>query len=341
MDFDSFLEGPLFKIVFLIFCVGIIVRIAFFISSIFKHNRNIEEKGGHIFTVFARSLVPFHRAVPKKPLYSSFRYIFHICLFVVPIWLAGHISLWEDSGLEWSWVGLPDGWADAMTIIAIALALFFLLRRILFKDERNNSSVSDYVIIVLAGLPFASGYFLAHGNLDNVAFFGDNMWAIHVLSGEAMILMTAFLFCRTRLNALRCTGCASCELACPTGTIESKDRGHTRFFNYSHYQCICCASCVNTCPEDAAELRHEVSLKNVFQIFAKNEIRAVEMQSCNRCGALFVPEPLMEKIEKTFTYEYLNYCSTCRKTNMGDYLQQLSPWHRKRKIAHEKGLGTG
>jgi formate hydrogenlyase subunit 6/NADH:ubiquinone oxidoreductase subunit I len=177
-----------------------------------------------------------------------------------------------------------------------------------------------------------TGYFLAHGTLDRIPFFENNMWTIHIMSGELMILTAAFLFCRTRMNSLVCTGCASCVSSCPTNTLEYKEVGNQRIFNYSHYQCICCASCVNICPENAAELRHEISPIRFFQIFVKPEIRSVELESCVKCGALYVPEPLMVKIKKTFTNEYLDFCPECRKVNMGDYLKKLSPWHNKDRL---------
>ena len=153
------------------------------------------------------------------------------------------------------------------------------------------------------------------------------------VNGEAMILMAVFLFCRTRMNPLRCTGCASCELSCPTGTIESTDQGSRRIFNYSHYQCICCGACVNTCPENAAELRHEVSLRNFFRILPKHEIRSVNMKQCRKCGALFVPEPLLDKINKTFTDDYLQNCPNCRKTNVVDLYRRMSPWIKPQSVA--------
>jgi NAD-dependent dihydropyrimidine dehydrogenase PreA subunit len=331
MDFGSLAEGPLLKVVFLLFCIGIITRIVFFISSIIKGSQTVDKKGPYFFLNFIRFFIPFYRAVPKKPLYASLRYVFHFCLFVVPIWLAGHISLWEESTLEWYWISLPQEWADWMTLIVLALALFFIIRHVVVKNNRMNTSVSDYVIIVIAALPFLTGYFLTHGTLDAISFFSDKIYTMHIVSGELMIVATIFLFCRTRMNIRTCTGCASCVLSCPTGTLESEDTGHIRAFHYSHYQCICCASCVYTCPENAAELRHEISLKRLLQITKKQEIRSVEMEACQKCGALYVPEPLMDKIQKTFAHEYLGLCSNCRKESRGDYLKSISPWHRTMK----------
>ncbi|HDH87295.1 MAG TPA: hypothetical protein ENF36_04510 [Desulfobacteraceae bacterium] len=329
MDFSSFTEGPLLWIVFLVFIVGIVTRLIFFFFETIKNSRDKDYRWRYSVTTLGRSFLPFHSAFRKKPLYATLRYIFHICLIVVPIWFSGHITLWEESRFEWTWRSLPDVWADWMTLLLLGLAAYFIIRRIAAKDIRFNSSIPDYVIIILTALPFVTGYFLTHGSLDSIAFLGNNMWTIHILSGEAMIIMAAFLFCRTRLNTQKCTGCAACELNCPTGALESTDEGNLRIFTYAHYQCICCGACVNTCPENAAELRHEISLRRFFQIAPKQEIRAVELKACERCGALFAPEPQLNKIGQTFTHEYLNLCPRCRMLNIGDLYHQLSPWHTK------------
>jgi len=331
MAFSSLVEGTLLRVVFVIFGIVVIARIIFFISSIIKSSKDKEGVGLYILSVFGRFLAPFHRAFLKRPLYSSLRYIFHLCLFIVPIWLAGHISLWEGSSLRWSWSPIPAEWADWMTLILLGLAVFFIIRHFATKDLRSRSSVKDYIIIFLAAFPFLTGYCLTHGTLDSIPFIADNIWTIHLFSGEMMIIAAAFLLCRTQMDEKKCTGCASCVLSCPTGTLESRETGKFRIFAYSHYQCISCGSCVNTCPEGAAELRHEINLKRVFKIFSKEDIRQAELESCRNCGKLFVPEPLMENIHKTFSDEYLNLCPDCRKVDTGDRILRFSPGHHKPK----------
>ena len=329
MDFYSLIEGPLVWISFLIFIIGIITRLVFFFTAIIKSGLDKDSTWGYSLAAFGRFLLPFHKAIGNKPIYATLRYIFHLCLIVVPIWLSGHIVLWSESRFEWEWAALPDVWADWMTLVLLGLSVYFLIRRIIFQDIRLNSSKSDYIIIIITALPFMTGYFLTHGSLDSISFLGDNMAVIHMMSGEAMIIMAVFLFCRTRLNTEKCVGCASCELSCPTGTLESNDEENLRIFSYSHYQCICCGACVNTCPEEAAELRHEISLRRFFQIVPKQEIRSVQLKACERCGTFFAPEPQFSKISQAFKYDYVRFCPTCRKTNIGDFLYQLSPWHKK------------
>ena len=335
MDFSSLVEGPLLRIIFLVFIIAIIIRIAFFFYTILKSSTGKGSRWKYLVAILSHALLPFHNGATKKPIYATLRYMFHVSLIAVPIWLSGHIALWEESRFEWSWTALPDQWADWMTLLLLGLAACFLIRRITLGDIRRTSSKSDYLLIVITALPFATGYSLTHGSLNSIPLLENNMWTMHVLSGEALLLMVVFLFLRTRLNVEKCIGCASCEISCPTGTLESNDEGKLRIFTFSHYQCIFCGSCVKTCPEDAAELRHELSPRRFFQIAPKQEILSVELRVCKRCGALYAPEPQVEKIMQTFPLDYILFCPPCRKVNLRDFLHQFSPWHTKSKKIHQ------
>ena len=336
MDFYSIVEGPLLWIVSLVFLAGLLIRLSFFLGAIIKSNSRSEVKG-RIDTVstLGRFFLPLHKASRKKPFYTTLRYIFHGCLFVVPIWLSGHIVLWTESRFEWDWAALPDAWADWMTLILLALVAYFLVRRFILKDLRQSASSLDILLIIITALPFLSGFFLTHGTLESIAFLGDNMVIIHMLSGELMILMALFLFYQSRLNIQTCTGCASCVQNCPTETLEANDKGNLRIFSYAHFQCICCGSCVSVCPEGAAELRHEINAKRFLQVFSKREIRSVELEACERCGAYFAPESQMEKISLIFDSDCIKCCPNCRKAKMGERLHQMSPWHRRPKKPDE------
>ncbi len=337
MDFYSTVEGPLLWIVLFVFLAGLLIRMSFFLCSVIMSSRNKEQRQLYTVTNLGRFFLPFHKAFTKKPFYAALRYMFHACLFVVPIWLSGHIVLWSESRFEWDWIALPDAWADWMTLFILALAVYFLLRHLIAKDIRRDSNIRDAVLIIVTALPFLTGYFLTHGTLKSIPLLGDNLVTIHMLSGELMILMALLLFYTPRLNSQKCTGCASCVQNCPTETLESFDKGELRLFNYAHFQCICCGSCVKVCPEDAAELRHEISAKRLVQVFSKREIRSVELEACERCGAFFAPEPQMEKIGLTFASECIKCCPECRKAKMGDRLHQLSPWHRQKKSGQTPG----
>jgi Pyruvate/2-oxoacid:ferredoxin oxidoreductase delta subunit len=331
MDFGSFAEGPLLWIVFSLFIIGILARVVFFFSVILKSSKNTHLRWRHISATFGRSLLPFHSALTKRPLYAVLRYVFHICLIVVPIWLSGHITLWEESRFGWSWRALPDALADWMTLLLLLIAAYFLTRRIAVAGVRRTSANSDYFLIVLTALPFMTGYLLTHGNLDTIAFLADNMRTIHVVSGEAMLIAAVFLFYTTQLNVEKCTGCAACDLGCPTGTLESRDGEGLRVFTYSHYQCICCGACVALCPEQAAELRHEIGLDRFLQTVPKREIRSVELALCESCGAIVAPVPQVEKVRHVITDDFIRFCPRCKQRHYAEGVHQLAPWAKKLK----------
>jgi len=198
MDFSLFAEGPLLWIAFLIFIIGTLIRMAqfLFVARIKDKPFYNDFSLKYILGTLARWLLPLNVDVKKNPVFMICLYLFHICLIVVPIWLAGHISLWEESRFGWSWSSLPDKWADWMTLLLLALSIYFILRRALSADLRILTTFADYLMILVTALPFATGYFLTHGTLDGIGFLGDNMRLFHVLSAEIMLILIPF----TRLS---------------------------------------------------------------------------------------------------------------------------------------------
>jgi nitrate reductase gamma subunit len=198
MDFSLFAEGPLLWIAFLIFIIGTLIRMAQFIFVARTKDKPFYDYFSlkYIFATLARWLLPLNVDVKKNPVFVSCVYLFHICLIVLPIWLAGHISLWEESRFGWSWSSLPDKWADWMTLLLFAISIYFILRRALSPDLRIITTFSDYLLIVVTALPFVTGYFLTHGTLDSIKFLGDHMRLLHVLSAELVLILIPF----TRLS---------------------------------------------------------------------------------------------------------------------------------------------
>lgn len=321
MDSMSFFEGPLLWCVLSLLIIGMIVRFAFFIIAVSKkdQHRNPSADRGNDMASIGKVFIPLHKTISKKPLYTLLRYAFHICLIVTPILLAGHVALLEMSSLRISWPTLPDGLADMMTIIFIALVFLFLLRRIIFRDIRNRSSAFDYIFLMLCLLPFLTGYFLAHGILDSIDFFYNNMFYIHILTSCVMIIMVLFLFTGIRFDVKSCIGCGACETNCPTGTLKSVIQGAQKIFSYSNYQCISCGSCMYACPEDAAELRHELSPSKFFQVLGRRVIRSVALKECQKCGALFAPEPQITKLGQTIQKDFYQFCPDCKIANIVDF----------------------
>lgn len=320
MDLISFIEGPLLWLAFILFILGVIFRIALFIYTTVKRSTNRVHRGLYILTTLLRSLVPFHVAAKKRPLYAGIRYIFHLSLFIVPVWYSGHISLWEESRFELSWTAIPDQWADWLSILAIILIIIFLIRRISSARVRQGSGLSDWALLLLTALPFVTGAMLVHADLPSGSFIGENIFTIHILTGEIMLVMAAFLFCRTRMNELICTGCAACEINCTTEALEAREGKTRRSFTYTPYQCIQCGECVGTCPEGAVELRHNISFKEMFRIKSGDEIRSVELYLCAKCKKPFAPTPQVEKIAEMISEFPVNLCNDCKEEEYAETL---------------------
>ena len=195
------------------------------------------------------------------------------------------------------------------------------MRRVALQ-KKLKPQCRDYFLILIAGLPFLTGYCLTHGTLDNINFFSNYLYSFHIISGEIMLVMMVVLFYKVRLRKDCCVGCAACVENCPTETLKFEDRDPYRLFEYSHYQCICCGSCVNSCPEHAAELRHELKPANLVKIISKENIRKVELEICKQCGKTFAPSPQLAKLQQTLDHSQLDItslhlCNRCKKLTAG------------------------
>ena len=322
-DIYSFVEGPLLWFVFLTLLIGLIIRIVFNIYVLVKGYKDPKHFSfKDILNNFGRNLLPFHKLFVQKPLYVALLYIFHICLIVVPIWLEGHIVLWEESSFGWFWTPLPEAWADSMTLIFLGIASILLIRRIIIADIRHNSTKTDYLFLVFTVLPFMTGYFLSHGSLDSIPFLANNMELIHVFSGEVAIVMAVVLFRTSRFDEQKCSVCGACTLDCPTGALQLEDKGELRVLRYSHYKCTCCMSCVKTCPEKALALKHKLGFKLFLQT-APEEKKKVELAICQKCGVTFMPEFQLDRVGSMITHDYIFICTRCRRNNYADTIRHL------------------
>ena len=276
----------------------------------------------HILNKVGRYFFPFHRLFVKKPLFAALLCIFHICLFVVPIWLEGHIVLLEDSRFEWYWTPLPDGWVDGMTLVFLAIAFIFFIRHIIVTGMRYNSSIADYLLMVITTLPFLTGYFLSHGTLDAIAFFNNHMQFLHILSAELMILTAIVLFCTSRFNEQRCSACGSCALDCPTGAIQMNDFVDLRVFRFTHYDCIACMACVTTCPEKAIELKHKIDFRLLLQT-APQEKKRVDLVICSKCEVPFEPVSQVACVAGTINHDHIFMCPRCKRITSAEIIYPL------------------
>ncbi|MFC1892021.1 TmcC family electron transfer complex membrane anchor subunit [Thermodesulfobacteriota bacterium] len=185
--------GPLAWLAFIIFIAGSLYKVFSMINL-------AKKKEDFIFTYMSwkyslRSIL--HWIMPfgslgwrSKPVLTVVTFIFHICLFAVPLFLMSHVILFNEA-FGTTWNGISDFAGDIMTIIVILSCLFFLIRRMTQKEVRFVTSPSDFVLLVIVASPFITGFIVYHQ-----LFAYQSMMVFHIITGEIMIAVIPF----TRLS---------------------------------------------------------------------------------------------------------------------------------------------
>ncbi len=136
-------------------------------------------------------LVPFgSRGMRLHPALTIASFLFHVCAIVAPVFLYAHVLLIDES---WNiaWVHIPDGAADAMSLVVIAACVFFLVRRMKSPEVSYLSTWRDYAVLALVAAPFVTGLWSFH-QFPGFRYAG----IIHMLSGELLLASIPF----TRLS---------------------------------------------------------------------------------------------------------------------------------------------
>ena len=192
-DIYQFVSGPLAWSAFIIFIGGCLFRLINLLVLVHRKERFIYSYMSLKYGLrsILRWSTPFATEnMRRHPGMTIVAFAFHICLLVTPLFLLAHVILIEEA---WnvSWWTLPDGLADAMTLIVIAGCIFFFIRRLINPEVQYVSSASDFVLLVIVAAPFLTG-FLAY-----YQWFGYKFLVIlHILSGEIMLVTIPF----TRLS---------------------------------------------------------------------------------------------------------------------------------------------
>lgn len=187
--FIDFIMGPMVWISFLVFILGLGYKI-------FGIIREVREKEPYIFTYLtlyhsARSIgawmIPFYpRSTRQQPVFYALSYVFHLALFAVPLFLSAHIVLVEEA-FNIAWPAMNDTIADLLTVVIMAVLVFFGGRRIMVPEIKFLTSARDFILLLIVLLPFLTGFLAYH---QVVAY--EWMTIAHILSGECMLIIIPF-----------------------------------------------------------------------------------------------------------------------------------------------------
>lgn len=192
-DIYSIITGPLLWFSFIAFFTGSIYRLG---SMAILAKKKDEVVYAYMdFKYALRSIIhwifPFGSLnMRKHPVMTIVAFLFHICLFIVPVFLFAHIILLKESW-DLSWWFMPDKVADIMTIIVILSCIFFAVRRLMLPEVKYLTSFSDYCLLFIVAAPFITGFWAYH-QLPGYSLVG----IIHIISGEIMLISIPF----TRLS---------------------------------------------------------------------------------------------------------------------------------------------
>ncbi len=185
--------GPLAWIAGAVFVLGSLYRLL-------RMRQLAEAKDGQAIAYMSwryglRSLV--HWGTPfgalgwrENPVETIATFVFHICLLLVPLVVLGHVVMVEQfHGL--SWWSPPEAVTDVLAMVVVACCLFFAARRLFKPEVRFVTSAQDWLVLIIAALPFLTGVLAYHNIGPNLT-----MTTAHILAGELMLVAIPF----TRLS---------------------------------------------------------------------------------------------------------------------------------------------
>lgn len=184
----EFSRGPLVWIAFIVLIGGTIYRVA----KIYRDSK--KERVVHPYMSLSHGmrsiahwLVPFGaRNMRMRPVFTVMSFLFHICLLLTPIFLLGHVMLFEQSwGISW-WT-LPDGLANVMTILVVIAVTVFALRRLAHPVVRFVTKTSDWVLLVIVAAPFVTGLLAYYQVFDY-----RTVMILHMWSGALWLMVIPF-----------------------------------------------------------------------------------------------------------------------------------------------------
>ncbi|MFH2002452.1 MAG: hypothetical protein ABIK28_22455 [Planctomycetota bacterium] len=187
----AFAKGPLFTITFLIMILGLGRHVVIQVHALaLRKGRRLRNAPWKRIAIDTMSwAMPVRHLVKGTIFFSIASFFFHIGAIVVPLFLADHIVLWEGFlGVDLPSIGREA--ADILTLLTLACLLMLLGWRIFIGRVRAMSKSTDYVLLLLILLPFATGYMSSHPGANPFPWEGTML--VHLLSAEALFVVVPF-----------------------------------------------------------------------------------------------------------------------------------------------------
>ena len=149
-------------------------------------DRETSKRGTFLERSADRLLALRHTILGVSPATVLVSIIFHLCIFVVPLFLLAHNILLKQA-IGFSLFSLPEEASNLLTIVFLLCAIFFLLRRIFLQRVRIITTVYDYLVWMVTISPFLTGVLAYHQFYDYRTII-----ILHMLTGEIMLILIPF-----------------------------------------------------------------------------------------------------------------------------------------------------
>ncbi|MEG6549209.1 nitrate reductase [Desulfocurvibacter africanus] len=187
--FYDFITGPLLWISFLVFLAGSVYRLVYAYMEAKRRDQFVLVYWSwkHVLRSMAHWLVPYNTMRWRTtPVLTAVTFVFHILIFVVPIFLTAHVMLFNQ-WLGISWPTLPEAVADILAIVVVLCCGYFIWRRWATPEVRYVTGWQDWFMVGTVLVTFLSGV-LAYHQLGPYQI----MLYLHILAGEAFLVMIPF-----------------------------------------------------------------------------------------------------------------------------------------------------
>ena len=189
----DFITGPLFVISLVIFVVGMLARVFWYVRGLdwrlervayrYHAERSVP---GALVSIFKWMIPGATDGWRTQPVAAVLFFLLHFGAVLVPLFLLGHTVLLER------YVGialpsLPGTLADILSVASLVAIVLLGVRRMISPALRQLNSSADWLILVLTFLPFATGLI---ARLDTSAY--QSWMVLHVLSGELFLILAPF-----------------------------------------------------------------------------------------------------------------------------------------------------
>ena len=188
---ESWIEwarGPAFVFAVSFMLLGLIRHVSLTIWEVVRAMRRAGDKSlpyRQMCIATLKWLLPVDK-LKNEVLFSLTSMLFHVAIIIVPIFLAGHIALW-DHGLGISWPAVPNQVADVLTIVAVVTAVALVVQRAAARATRALSRFQDYALPLVIAVPFASGFLVMHPAMNPFSY--QAMLLVHVLSANLVLIL--------------------------------------------------------------------------------------------------------------------------------------------------------